>query len=237
MFEGMHYRVFECPAGQDRKETMTSEPSTVIKPKKSAQRERRGTRDGLFQKNGWWWIDYYDADGKRHRKKAAPDYNTAKTIYRDTMTKIAKGEVLGVREEGIRLRDFVDKRYWPSVSPTLAPSWAERSRGILEPGDHPGLRRRSPFRDPPGSDRALVRWPARERERLDGEQGARPPQASARAGGRVGLPQGEPGRQGDKGEGAGRPRAVPDCGRARRARQRRRGHREGEGRAGVARPP
>jgi integrase len=89
-------------------------------------------RDGLFQKNGWWWIDYYDADGKRHRKKAAPDYNTAKTIYRDTMTKIAKGEVLGVREEGIRLRDFVDKRYWPAAKPTLAPAWAERSRGILD---------------------------------------------------------------------------------------------------------
>lgn len=91
-----------------------------------------GARDGLFQKRGWWWIDYYDADGKRHRKKAAPDYNTAKIIYRDTMTALAKGEVLGVREEGIRLRDFVDKRYWPAARPTLAPAWAERSRGILD---------------------------------------------------------------------------------------------------------
>jgi integrase len=93
---------------------------------------RGGRRDGLFQRRGWWWIDYHDADGKRHRKKAAPDYNTAKLIYRDTMTKIAKGEVIGVREEGIHLRDFADKRYWPAVQPTLAPGWAERSRGILD---------------------------------------------------------------------------------------------------------
>ena len=95
-----------------------------------ARKPRR--RDGLFEKNGWWWIDYYDADGKRHRKKAAPDYRTATTIYRDTMTKIAKGEVLGVREEGIRLRDFIDKRYWPVASTSLAPSWAERSRDMLD---------------------------------------------------------------------------------------------------------
>jgi integrase len=90
------------------------------------------THDGLFQRNGWWWLDYYDADGRRHRKKAAPTYEVAKIIYRNTMTAIAKGEVLGVREEGIRLREFVDKRYWPSVAPTLAPAWAERSREILD---------------------------------------------------------------------------------------------------------
>jgi integrase len=105
---------------------MSSSPSETS----LARRSRR--RDGLFQKHGWWWIDYYDADGRRHRKKAAPDYKTATTIYRDTMTKIAKGEVLGVREEGIRLRDFVNRRYWLSVKPTLAPTWAQRSREILD---------------------------------------------------------------------------------------------------------
>src|SRR5258708_1034663 len=52
-------------------------------------RRKRGRRDGLFQRNGWWWIDYYDAEGKRHRKKAAPDYQTAKLRYRNTMTAIA----------------------------------------------------------------------------------------------------------------------------------------------------
>jgi integrase len=95
-------------------------------------RRRGGTRDGLFQRRGWWWIDYYDAEGRRHRRKAAPDYNTAKTIYRDTMTKIAKGEVTGIREEGVTLRAFVDTRYWAAVKPTVSPSWAIRTRGILD---------------------------------------------------------------------------------------------------------
>jgi integrase len=73
-----------------------------------------------------------DSDGKRHRKKAAPDYQTARLVYRDTMAKIARGEVLGVREEGIRVKDFVDRHYWPAVKATLAPVWAERSRHILD---------------------------------------------------------------------------------------------------------
>jgi integrase len=96
------------------------------------QRPKRRDRDGLFQRNGWWWIDYTGADGKRHRKKAAPDYQTAKLVYRDTMAKIARGEVLGVREEGIRVKDFVDRHYWPAVKAALTPVWAERSRYILD---------------------------------------------------------------------------------------------------------
>jgi integrase len=47
------------------------------------------------------------------------------------MTKIARGEVLGIREEGTTLRAFVDKRYWPTVKATLAVAWADRSREIL----------------------------------------------------------------------------------------------------------
>jgi len=90
------------------------------------QRRKGGTRDGLFQRNGWWWIDYHDADGKRHRKKTAPDYQTAKLIYRQTMTAIAKGEVLGVREEGLRFGDFVDRVWWPRTKPRLAAAWALR---------------------------------------------------------------------------------------------------------------
>jgi integrase len=96
------------------------------------KRSRRGgSRDGLFQRNGWWWLDYYDAEGKRHRKKAAPDYQTAKLIYRETRQAIAKGEVLGVREEGIRLGEFIERTYWPAVSRTIDPLWAKLSLGIL----------------------------------------------------------------------------------------------------------
>ena len=48
------------------------------------------------------------------------------------MTAITRGEVLGVREEGIRLREFVEKRYWPTVKPTL-PGWEQsRARAALD---------------------------------------------------------------------------------------------------------
>jgi integrase len=100
-------------------------------PKSSPKRSKR-SRDGLFRRNGWWWLDYYDADGRRHRKKAAPDYQTAKIMYRDTMTAIAKGEVLGVREEGLRLKEFAEHRYWPTVKITLSPAEQARSRIILD---------------------------------------------------------------------------------------------------------
>jgi site-specific recombinase XerD len=42
------------------------------------------------------------------------------------MTAIAKGEVLGVREEGIRFQDFADSVWWPRTKPRLALAWAER---------------------------------------------------------------------------------------------------------------
>lgn len=102
-------------------------------PTSQAKSPRRlGTRDGLFQRGGWWWIDYADTEGKRHRKKAAPDYQTARLIYRDTVAKIARGEVLGVREEGIRLKDFAERKYWPAVKPTLSLWEQRRARGILD---------------------------------------------------------------------------------------------------------
>jgi hypothetical protein len=90
-----------------------------------------GTRDGLFQRNGWRWLDFTYADGRRHRKKAAPEYETAKKKYRAMMTALAQGEVPGVREEGLVLKDFVERRYWPAVCRTLAPTWAERSKSML----------------------------------------------------------------------------------------------------------
>jgi integrase len=89
-------------------------------------------RDGVFKKNGAWWIDYEDADGKRHRKKAAPTYELAKLIYRDTVTAIAKGEVLGVREEGIRVREFIERVWFPEVRARLNPDWLLRVRGALD---------------------------------------------------------------------------------------------------------
>lgn len=91
-----------------------------------------GKRDGLFQRNGWWWMDFYDAEGKRHRQKTAPDYDTAKKLYREKMTGIAKGDFLGIREEGIILRKFVEEKYWPTIKGSLSFFEERRSRSILD---------------------------------------------------------------------------------------------------------
>ena len=98
----------------------------------TTQMRRGGKRDGLFQRNGWWWLDYYDAEGKRHRQKAAPDYDTAKKLYREKMTGIAKGDFLGIREEGITLRKFIEEKYWPTVKGSLSFFEERRSRSILD---------------------------------------------------------------------------------------------------------
>lgn len=99
---------------------------------KVSRKRKGGTRDGLFQRNGWWWLDYYDAEGKRHRQKAAPDYDTAKKMYRERMTGIARGEFLGVKEEGITLKRFVEEKYWPTVKGSLSFFEERRSRSILD---------------------------------------------------------------------------------------------------------
>lgn len=102
----------------------------------SVSKEKRirkgGKRDGLFQRNGWWWLDYYDADGKRHRKKGSPSHEVAKAMLRETKVAITKGEVLGVREENIRFQEFADKKYWPTIRSTLSAGEQTRAKGILD---------------------------------------------------------------------------------------------------------
>src|SRR5262245_6829044 len=100
--------------------------------KSRPKRRRRGVQDGVFKKRGWWWLDYSDQDGKRRREKAAPDYETAKALYRQKMTKLARGEITGIREEGMWLGVFVEKVWWPRLAPRLAPVWATRVRLTLD---------------------------------------------------------------------------------------------------------
>ncbi len=109
----------------DEARTANHDSASTAPPRPT--QKRLGRRDGLFQRNGWWWVDFYDTEGRRHRKKAAPDYETAKLVYREIRQAIAKGEVLGVREEGLRLRDFVEQKYWPAVAATLS-SIEQRNR-------------------------------------------------------------------------------------------------------------
>lgn len=73
----------------------------------------------VFRRGSFWWIDWYDPDGKRRRKKISPDKRIATTALRDIQVKIAKGEYLGLKEERITFRGFAEK-YWHAVSPTFS---------------------------------------------------------------------------------------------------------------------
>src|SRR5262245_50497546 len=89
-------------------------------------------RDGVFKKNGAWWIDYRDADGRRHREKAAPTYEVAKLVYRDKITAITKGEIIGTRDERLRVRQFVERIWLPETRTRLNPEWFDRVAGALD---------------------------------------------------------------------------------------------------------
>lgn len=88
---------------------------------------------GVFKKNGNWYIDFYDGDGRRHRKKIGPQKTLALQALKDAQVRIAKGEYLGVYEEKrIPFRDFVRGTYLPHARITLSPNTFERTRGIVE---------------------------------------------------------------------------------------------------------
>jgi integrase len=89
-------------------------------------------RDGVFKRNGFWWVDYVDVDGRRHRQKAAPSYDVARLMLREKLNAIAKGEILGVRDEQLRVVDFIDTVWWPRQHSRLNPDWAIRVRGMLD---------------------------------------------------------------------------------------------------------
>jgi integrase len=104
------------------------EPTTPVRTRKL------GARDGLYQRKDrtGWWISYLDADGRRRRQWAAPDYQTARTVLREKLSAIARGEALGVRGEHETLRVFIESRYWPAARPTLSAEEQRRARSILD---------------------------------------------------------------------------------------------------------
>jgi hypothetical protein len=53
-------------------------------------------------------------------------------MYREKMTGIAKGDFLGIREEGITLKRFAEERYWPTIKGSLSFFEERRSRSILD---------------------------------------------------------------------------------------------------------
>lgn len=87
---------------------------------------------GVFKRNSNYWVDYYDAEGRRHRKKIGPQKTVAQLALKDLNVKIAKGEYLGIYEEKkVLFKDFALKTYLPFAKANLSPTTYDRCREIL----------------------------------------------------------------------------------------------------------
>jgi integrase len=88
---------------------------------------------GVFKRNGNFWIDYYDADGRRHRKMIGPQKTVAQLALKDVKVRISKGEYLGIYEEKkVLFLDFAEKTHIPYAKTNLSPKTFSRCKGILD---------------------------------------------------------------------------------------------------------
>ena len=86
---------------------------------------------GTFKRNGNWWIDYYDQDGRRRRKRIGPDKRTAVAVERSIKAGIAKGEFLGLTEDKTTFSEFTATYQKIYVGTNLSPTTRARCRGII----------------------------------------------------------------------------------------------------------
>src|SRR5262245_21785334 len=86
----------------------------------------------VFHRKGNWWIDYYDHQGKRRRKRIGPDKRTATAVLHDIQARIAKGEFLGLVEERITFKELADRYLATYVATSLSPTSRARYEGIIK---------------------------------------------------------------------------------------------------------
>jgi len=86
----------------------------------------------VFKRDEVWWIDFFDEEGKRHRRKVGPNKRVAKEVLNDILAKVARAEYLGVVEEKkITFSDFA-KEYLERYGKTrLSHRSYEREKGIV----------------------------------------------------------------------------------------------------------
>jgi len=85
----------------------------------------------VFRRNSNWWIDYYDHQGRRRRKKIGPDKRTATAVLRDVQSQIAKGEFLGLTEERMTFGELTEHYLSTYVVSSLGPTTRARCEGII----------------------------------------------------------------------------------------------------------
>ncbi len=102
----------------------------------------------VFQKDGYWCIDYRDAQGIRHRKKIGPDKRVAKEALNDILSKVSRRVHLGVVEESpISFSDFAKtwkERVLPALAPKTARRWGDIGDQHLKPAFPGALRSITP---------------------------------------------------------------------------------------------
>ena len=77
----------------------------------------------VFKKEGYWWIDFYDEDGERKRKKIGRSKKVAQDTLEEVKTQVRQKK-LGISA------DFADAADWstgtsfgPWFSALQAPDW------------------------------------------------------------------------------------------------------------------
>lgn len=73
---------------------------------------RAGGKDrGLYEKNGNWYVEWYDSDGKRHRDKIGPSKSAAKQYYAKRQAEKLEGKRLPERNRKELTLEALVKRY------------------------------------------------------------------------------------------------------------------------------
>jgi integrase len=84
---------------------------------------------GLFRKNGAYWIDFHDADGVRHRRKAAASKRVALEVLNHTLDQVAHQEI-GILDTSMSFAAF-SKEWERRVLPKIGANTATRWHGIV----------------------------------------------------------------------------------------------------------
>jgi integrase len=85
-----------------------------------------------FNRDGAWWIDFVDADGRRRRNKIGPNKRVAKDVLNDKLSKVARRVHLGVIDDSaISFKDFA-ALWLERITPQLQPRTVERWTSIID---------------------------------------------------------------------------------------------------------
>jgi integrase len=98
----------------------------------------------IFKRDDFWWIDFQDASGVRHRKKIAPQKRIAQEALDAILGNVARRQHLGVIDDSpISFADFADewqKRVWHTLRERTQERFGEIVRLHLKPAFPGSLR-------------------------------------------------------------------------------------------------